>query len=74
MGMPEIITLDDSSSTPVNVEIFSVNANGQHTSNENELSLAARISCGGESNHMARHLRPSLESWPVESRFGMAPP
>jgi beta-lactamase superfamily II metal-dependent hydrolase len=40
------ITLDDGLATPVSVEIFSVNANGKHTSNENDLSLAARITYG----------------------------
>lgn len=40
------IVLDKDTSNPVTIDIFEVNAEGLHTSNENDLSLAARISYG----------------------------
>jgi hypothetical protein len=40
-------TLDSNTATPVQIKIVSVNANGKHTTNENDLSLSALISYGG---------------------------
>lgn len=40
------ILLDETSLTPVEIEVYAVNANGMATTNENDLSLAVRIAYG----------------------------
>jgi len=42
----DTIVLDAASATPVTIEVFAVNANGKSTSNEDALSLSARIGYG----------------------------
>ena len=42
----DTIVLDETSPTPVTIEVYAVNANGMATTNENDLSLAVRIDYG----------------------------
>jgi beta-lactamase superfamily II metal-dependent hydrolase len=67
------IVLDATSPTSVTIEVYAVNANGMATTNENDLSLAARIGYGGFRAEIGGDLSGDNTDDYIDVETGVAP-
>ena len=65
--------LDETSAHPVTLKVYAVNANGQKTSNENDLSLALTISYGGFRAEIGGDLSGDNTANYIDVESGVAP-
>jgi competence protein ComEC len=64
--------LDETSPTPVEIEVYAVNANGMATTNENALSLAVRIDYGSFRAEMGGDLNGDDTDGYIDVETGVA--
>src|SRR5262249_41455181 len=69
----QTIVLDQGTTNPVRIEIVSVNANGKHTTNENDLSLAAIITYAGFRAEIGGDLSGDNTNNYIDVETGVAP-
>ena len=67
------IVLDKNSTNPVTIEVYAINANGKDTTNENDLSLAARITYGAFRSEIGGDLSGDNTANYIDVETGVAP-